>query len=288
MSIMKINSASSSSTSTGHSFSEGNYLDSHYASSQPEYEAMLKSVDLKPSWRVLDAGCGSGSFHPLMSQILGKGGHIDALDLAPENISIVNSRAAAGNLACSVSGHVGPITDLNFADDTFDAVWCSAVTQYLTDAELKQTLAEFCRVVRPGGMVAVKDWDHPSFVLSSPGSMVLNRLYQAMVKGGDLRFPQMFRDTELPAWLRNAGLIDVKGKTYLVERYQPLPNATIDFLKTVLPVYSERAKAFGVPKADIALWEKVGQVDGPNSVLDDPDFYFREGHMLAIGHLPKN
>ena len=284
---MKINSANSSSTSTGHSFSEGSYLDSHYASSQPEYEAMLHSVGLQLGWHVLDAGCGSGSFHPLMSQLLGSQGHIEALDLAPENVDVVRSRSDAGQLECPLTASVGPVTKLPYQDNQFDAVWCSAVTQYLTDAELKQTLAEFYRVVRPGGLVAVKDWDHPSFVLSIPGARVLYRLYEAMINGGDVKFVQMFRDTELPAWLRNAGLIDVKGKTHLVERYQPLPNATIDFLKTVLPVYSERAKVFGVSEADLAIWEKVNQVDGPNSVLNDPDFYFREGHMMATGYVPE-
>ncbi|MFT7585811.1 MAG: ubiquinone/menaquinone biosynthesis C-methylase UbiE [Cellvibrionaceae bacterium] len=100
----------------------------------------------------------------------------------------------------------------------------------------KETLAEFYRVVRPGGLVIIKDWDHPCFVLSSPGSLVLNRLYEAMINGGDAKFPQMYRDTELPAWLREAGFNDVKGRTHLVERYQPLPAATFEFLKTVIAV----------------------------------------------------
>ena len=56
----------------------------------------------------------------------------------------------------------------------------------------------------------------------------------------------------------------------------------------MLPVYAGRAKAFGVSKSDLAVWEKVSQIDGPDSVLNNPDFYFREGHMVATGSVPEN
>ena len=45
-----------------------------------------------------------------------------------------------------------------FPDDQFDAVWCANVTHYLRDDDLRTAMAEFRRVVRPGGMVAIKDF----------------------------------------------------------------------------------------------------------------------------------
>ena len=47
--------------------------------------------------------------------------------------------------------------ELPFEDDSFDAVWCANVTQYLTDDEFTQAIAEFRRVTRSGGIVALKD-----------------------------------------------------------------------------------------------------------------------------------
>ena len=114
------------SSSTGHDFSNSTHLDRHYLSSQPEYEAMLKSVGLQAGWA--RAGCWmwfSGSFHPLMSQLVGPTGSIEAIDLATENIEFVSARAASGEIECPLGAQVGPVTKLPFPDDTFDAVWCS-------------------------------------------------------------------------------------------------------------------------------------------------------------------
>ena len=66
-------------TSTGHAASEANWLDQHFAAAQPEYEATLRSVGIEKGWQVLDAGCGGGSFIPLMSELVGQDGYIDAL-----------------------------------------------------------------------------------------------------------------------------------------------------------------------------------------------------------------
>ena len=65
---MEDNSDSVLSSSTGHDYSESSYLDNHFVACQPEYEEMLKSVGLKAGWHVLDAGCGSGAYLPLMSE----------------------------------------------------------------------------------------------------------------------------------------------------------------------------------------------------------------------------
>src|SRR3712207_9247015 len=58
-----------------------------------------------------------------------------------------------------VDVRIGSVLDLPFADTTFDCVWCANVAQYLTGAEFTRAMAEFRRVTKPGGLVAVKDSD---------------------------------------------------------------------------------------------------------------------------------
>jgi ubiquinone/menaquinone biosynthesis C-methylase UbiE len=113
-------------------------------------------VGIKSGWNVLDAGCGGGSFLPLLAELVGSGGHISTYDLAPENVGIVDSLVENGQFLCSIETRVGNLTSLPYEDNRFDAVWCANITQYLTDDELSQMLAEFCRVVRPEGLVAVQ------------------------------------------------------------------------------------------------------------------------------------
>ena len=139
-------------SSMGHEYSDKRHLDTHYLACQPEYEAMLKSVGLQKGWHVLDAGCGSGSFLPLMSQLVGPSGQIDAIDLAPENIERVKTDQDKNVFACQVKAQLGTITDLPYEDDQFDGIWCAATAQYLNDEELNQTFSEFKRVLKPNGI----------------------------------------------------------------------------------------------------------------------------------------
>ncbi|QLQ04643.1 MAG: hypothetical protein HZY76_00075 [Anaerolineae bacterium] len=73
-------------TSTGHAPAAA-WLDAHYLAGQPEYEAVLRSAGFQAGWRVLDAGCGGGSYLPLLGDLLGPDGRLSAVDLAPENVA---------------------------------------------------------------------------------------------------------------------------------------------------------------------------------------------------------
>ena len=105
----------STKTSTGHELSEGSYLDGHFEAMKPEYETMICSVGIKSGWRVLDAGCGSGSFLPLLAELVGSSGHISAYDLAPENVGMVDSLVENGQFPCSIETRVGNLTSLPMA-----------------------------------------------------------------------------------------------------------------------------------------------------------------------------
>lgn len=146
-------------SSTGQAMASADWIDGHYAVCRSEYEVMLRSVGLQPGWCVLDAGSGSGSFLPLLAELVGAGGDVAALDLAPENVAAIAARVAAQPLACNVQARVGELSALPYADDSFDALWCANTLQYFTDDQLPGVLAEFRRVLRPGGLVAIKDVD---------------------------------------------------------------------------------------------------------------------------------
>ena len=78
-------------TSQGHDFSTGDWLDLHFDACKPEYGSMIKSIGIKPGWKVLDAGCGNGRFLDILSELVTSQGEIVAIDLAEENIKAVNN-----------------------------------------------------------------------------------------------------------------------------------------------------------------------------------------------------
>ncbi len=76
-----------SASSTGQPMTASAGLDAHFAMARAEYEAMCRSVGIQAGWRVLDAGCGPGGFLPTIADLVGPGGGIAAIDLAPENVA---------------------------------------------------------------------------------------------------------------------------------------------------------------------------------------------------------
>jgi arsenite methyltransferase len=81
-------------SSTGQEGAEACFLDSHFEARRPAYEAMLRAVDMKSGWHVLDAGCGSGSYRPLLAELVGSTGQINAFDLAPDNVGAIRERVS--------------------------------------------------------------------------------------------------------------------------------------------------------------------------------------------------
>ncbi len=277
--------AHSLASSTGQALTGGDWLDVHFESSRPEYEAMLRSVGIRTGWHVLDAGCGSGGFLPLIAEAVGPSGRIAALDLAPDNIAVVERRAAAWADGPPIEGRVGSCLDLPYADDLFDAVWCANTTQYLTDDELATALGEMRRVVRPGGLVAIKEGDGSLSALVPAPPLLLQHLGEAAsatLGGGK----GSIRTPALASRLRRAGLVAVWQRRWLGERGAPLPPATRRSLGDLLGYCARSAREWNVPAADRPFWEELTDRVALDRLLDDPDLYFCEGHIVAVGTVP--
>ncbi len=120
----------------------------HFTWMRPEYESMLRWVGIQPGWRVLDAACGPGSFVPLLCELVGSNGRVDAIDLAPENIATVEERRQKEKWQTPVHARVGTILELPYENGVFDAAWCANTTQYLTDEQLRTVFRELDRVVQ--------------------------------------------------------------------------------------------------------------------------------------------
>jgi ubiquinone/menaquinone biosynthesis C-methylase UbiE len=277
----------STKTSTGHELSASSYLDSHFEAMKPEYEAMIRSVGIKSDWNVLDAGCGGGSFLPLLAELVGSGGHISAYDLAPENIEMVDSLVENRQFPCSIETRVGNLTSLPYEDNHFDGVWCANITQYLNDEELGKMFAEFRRVVRPEGVVAVKEYDLCFNLFSPFDPTMLWRLYDKArhhippMQGG-------LRTFQLPTWFKQAGLINVGFKSFLSERKAPLRPIEREFISTILQFHSQTAESVDLPEQDMVVWRELANFDSPDHILKHPDFYFRNGHIVVVGQAPEN
>lgn len=272
-------------TSMGHDLSESSYLDAHFEAMRPEYEAAIQAVGIQPGWHVLDAGCGSGGFLQLLAGLIGSKGHISALDLDPENIKVVETLVKSWQIDCSVEARIGEVTSLPYGDNKFDAVWCANVTQYLTDGELQKMLAEFRRVVQPDGLVAVKDFDLTLQQFLPGDPVTLWKLIEKL-RPINSQFRGTLRVLDLPKWLRQAGLIDIRYETTVCERQAPLRPVEQEFLGHILRFSASMAENIGLPEPMLSTWRKLGDTDSPDHIMKHPDFYYREGFVVITARVP--
>jgi ubiquinone/menaquinone biosynthesis C-methylase UbiE len=272
-------------SSTGQAYTESRFLDAHFEMCRPEYEAMLRSVGIQQGWQVFDAGCGGGSFLPLLAELVWPSGSIVALDLAPDNITAVEERLVEWLLPCPVRAEVGSVTALPYPDDSFDAVWCANTTQYLSDEDLIAALAEFRRVVRPGGLVAIKEFDGACHRMAPGDPLLMARMYDAVRTVWDGARGSL-RARDLRQWLTRAGLADVWQRTTLAERWAPLRPVEQRLLADVSAGYAKRALELTLSAEDMAFWRTMLDPDAPENPVNGPDYYFCEGDVVAVGRVP--
>jgi len=273
-------------SSTGHVLAASAWLDAHFLAMQPEYEAMLRWVGLQPGWHVLDAASGSGSFLPLMTELVGSGGKVSALDLAPENVQVIEARARQSEWVAPVEARVGNILDLPYADQSFDAVWCANTTQYLNNEEVRTMLREFRRVVRPGGLIAIKEYDITAQQVQPTPPTLFMHWHEAMCHMGDQYHDNLFRTLHLSHWLRAAGLLDIRQKPTLMARFQPLHEVEKQFICDFLKFAYTQAQKADLPAAELQIWQALADVDAPDHVTNHPDFQYRAIQTVFVGRAP--
>ena len=277
--------AMTNASSTGQPGTEGGFLDAHFETCRPEYEAMLRSVGLERGWRVLDAGCGSGCFLPLIAEDVGSGGSIAAFDLGADNVARAEARMAGRAEGCPVEVQVASLLELPYADDEFDAVWCANALEYLSDDELPTALAELRRVVRPGGLIANKDFDGRLWMVSPSDPALLCRAWEA---AGRVAAP--YRGTRraqtMRRWLEQAGLAEVWQRATLSEIWAPLRPVQRQYIAQWLMLIAVHAEIGGVPDADLEFWRRQQAPDSPDSLAHHPELFWCEGSFVTVGRVP--
>lgn len=161
---------------------------------------------LREGLQILDVGSGPGTISIDLARRV-RPGRVIGVDASEEIVAKANGLAESEDVR-NVEFRAGDAYALDFADDMFDVVHAHQVLQHL--GRPVEALREFRRVLKPGGIVAVRDVDYGG-VIWSPPSAGLTRwlsLYHDVHEwnGGE---PNAGR--HLKRWVREAGFSDLEA-----------------------------------------------------------------------------
>jgi SAM-dependent methyltransferase len=222
---------------------------------------------LSPGMRLLDLGCGPGSITLGLAECVAPG-EVVGIDLRPEPLAQARAAAHARGIT-NVRFEVGSAYALPFADGSFDAAFAHVVLLHLR--EPVRALAEVRRVLRPGGVVGVRDPDFgmnlrfPLTPLAEPRRDLILRVQRH--NGGDplvgRRHRRLLRDagyarTEAGATVTSVGTAEAgrshvafakahlegMARTALAEGWTD--EATLAAMAGELDAWAERPDAFSV------------------------------------------
>jgi 2-polyprenyl-3-methyl-5-hydroxy-6-metoxy-1,4-benzoquinol methylase len=119
-------------------------------------EAFIAGLDIAPGARVLDVACGTGNTAIPLAR---NGCIVTGVDIAPNLILQARERAAAEGV--TITFDEGDAEQLPYADASFDAVTTMFGAMFAPRPEI--VAAELARVLKPGGLLAMANWNPSSF-----------------------------------------------------------------------------------------------------------------------------
>jgi ubiquinone/menaquinone biosynthesis C-methylase UbiE len=112
--------------------------------------------DLPAGARVVDVGCGTGTFAVALAGAVPRA-EVIGIDGDPKILALAQRKPGAASVVWSE----GLATSLQVADENVDRVVMSLLLHHLPPAAKHQAVLEALRVLRPGGRLHVADWGRP-------------------------------------------------------------------------------------------------------------------------------
>ncbi|MBE3587252.1 MAG: demethylmenaquinone methyltransferase [Thermoanaerobacteraceae bacterium] len=128
----------------------------------------VNQTALKPGGYGLDVCCGTGMLAVELARAAGPGGRVVGLDFCRNMLERARENIGRTPFKDRIQLVEGNAVNLPFADNTFDCATIGFALRNVPD--IRRTIQEMARVVRPGGRVV-------SLELSKPGAPLFKQLY---------------------------------------------------------------------------------------------------------------
>jgi ubiquinone/menaquinone biosynthesis C-methylase UbiE len=119
-------------------------------------QKLLDEASLQPGQKVLDIGSGTGTFAVLMKQ---RHPAVEVIGLDPDPKALARARRKAERARVSIRFDQGFADALAYPAASFDVVFSSFMFHHLEADNREKTLREVRRVLRPGGIFYLLDFE---------------------------------------------------------------------------------------------------------------------------------
>jgi ubiquinone/menaquinone biosynthesis C-methylase UbiE len=232
---------------------------------------------LRSGQRLLDVGCGPGTITLDLARAVAPG-EVTGIDVSADVVAAAEAdRVAAG--VDNVRFAVGDIYALDEPDGTYDIVHAHQVLQHLSDPV--RALRELRRVLRPDGLLAVRDSDYAGFIWAPPDPRLTrwNELYhQVTARNGAEADAGRF----LLSWVQAAGFTDVRMTSSTWTFADDESRAwwgTLWAERVEVSAFAEQALAYGL--TDTAELRELAQGWRDWAATGDATFITPHGEILA-------
>jgi SAM-dependent methyltransferase len=232
---------------------------------------------------VLDVGSGPGVAACALAELL-PDAEVIAADGAPELLELAADRAAKLGLSDRFRTRVSSLPDDIPALPPADLIWVSGVAHHMPDPA--EAVREFATLVRPGGILALREGGLPQRFLPSYADRGLSARIAAVTDQLTHRHAHPMGVVEAqrdwPSLLRDAGLTDVTSRTFLLDRPAPLDDRTRAGLASGLRTTREML-AEHLGDADLARLDRLSSDTDPESVLHRDDVFLLQAGTVHTG-----
>jgi len=170
----------------------------------PNHEAALEAAAVQPGEAVLEVAFGPGRTLVELARRAGPGGSVHGVDFAPGMHELARRALAQAGLE-GVELHQGDARALPLPDAAFDLVYNAYMLDLIPSGDMPGILAEFRRVLRPGGRLVLLDMSKPD---EAHGSW-RETLYRRLPAGIVLNLGGGCRPVLMEPLVREAGFVAV-------------------------------------------------------------------------------
>jgi ubiquinone/menaquinone biosynthesis C-methylase UbiE len=137
-------------------------------------QTLLETLAPLPGERLLEAGCGSGVLCRQMARFVAPEGTITGIDISGEMIAAARANAKNEGLDGVLNFEISSGEQMPYPEGYFDAAFAARLLLHVP--EPARVAAEMVRVIRPGGRVALMDWDFDTVAVDHPDRDLTRRL----------------------------------------------------------------------------------------------------------------